>query len=808
MTPSRTPNKTPKSATATPADWAGPRTGQGWWAAAVFAVATLILAYPALGGGFLVSATSDQYIGGFAVRTFETTYLLATGHIPQWNPYIFGGMPYVAVVNGDLFYPTMLLRLFLPGDVAVTWAFVIHEFLCGFLAYRFFRAWGLGFYGALIGGLAYMLGGPIASYVSPGHDGKLYVSALFPLMAWAVVRGVRDGRAWAWPALALTTGLSILSPHVQITQYNLIGVGLLALYLAFGAPETEDIERPEKLRRLGLVLGACVLGLLMGAIQFAPVLAYTKFSPRGGTGHIGGGGYDFSSSYSMPLEELFNCYLPQFTGILENYWGRNGIHYHSEYLGASVLALGGAAFFSTRRRAVWFWVAFGTLATLWSLGGSTPFFHIIYALVPGTKFFRAPAAFFYLAGFALAALAGEGVEAILSRRVSMIYVGVVGAVAALIAVLAVSGQLTNIAVSIAAPQDYERVLDNSADLAMGALRSFAAVALTVVLIVLVARGRMAATVAAWGLAVVVTADLWSVERLYWKFSPPASKVYAADATVRYLQSIPQPGRVLTIPAGPHVAQSDVELGYDALMIHRVRQVKGYHGNEIYRYRQLLDPDGDGRFRGMFSPQVWRLLNVQFILTGLDSLPGAGAQKVVGPVTDASGSTISLYKISSVNPVAWVAPLAVKATDEQTFATVLDERFNPLQAAIFDTATTVPAVTHADSLPAPVPITVSATRYEPGHLTFQLSQPAPRQLWLVASENYYPGWTGTVDGKPVPVGRADYSLIGVPLAPGSRTVDLVFFDPHYRTGFWITILTIGAGLAWWFWSLRRTRARRG
>ena len=34
------------------------------WAALVFALGTLALAYPALGGGFLVTPISDQYIGG------------------------------------------------------------------------------------------------------------------------------------------------------------------------------------------------------------------------------------------------------------------------------------------------------------------------------------------------------------------------------------------------------------------------------------------------------------------------------------------------------------------------------------------------------------------------------------------------------------------------------------------------------------------------------------------------------------------------------------------------------------------------
>ena len=41
----------------------------------------------------------------------------------------------------------------------MTWEFPIHVFLCGLFTYLFLRAWNFGFYGALIGGLAYMLGG-------------------------------------------------------------------------------------------------------------------------------------------------------------------------------------------------------------------------------------------------------------------------------------------------------------------------------------------------------------------------------------------------------------------------------------------------------------------------------------------------------------------------------------------------------------------------------------------------------------------------------------------------------------------------
>src|SRR5213596_1942720 len=169
----------------------------GWWAALVYALATLTLAYPALTSAFLVNPRSDQYIAGYALREFAAHALRSGQGFPQWNPYLFGGLPYIAAMHGDIFYPTFLLRALLPTDIAMTWSFIIHVYLAGFFTFAFLRAWGLGFVPALVGGLAYMMSGPIAAYVSPGHDGKLYVSALLPLALWMLLRGIRDGRPWS-----------------------------------------------------------------------------------------------------------------------------------------------------------------------------------------------------------------------------------------------------------------------------------------------------------------------------------------------------------------------------------------------------------------------------------------------------------------------------------------------------------------------------------------------------------------------------------------------------------------------------------
>ena len=149
------------------------------WAALVYALSALTLTYPALAGGFLVNPLSDQYKAGYAFRDFAAQMLRTTGGFPQWNPYIFGGMPYVAAMHGDIFYPTFLLRMILPTDVAMTWGMILHFMLCGLATYWFLRgAARFSFFPALVGGAAYMMGGFVSSLPSAGHDGKIFVSEI------------------------------------------------------------------------------------------------------------------------------------------------------------------------------------------------------------------------------------------------------------------------------------------------------------------------------------------------------------------------------------------------------------------------------------------------------------------------------------------------------------------------------------------------------------------------------------------------------------------------------------------------------
>ena len=94
-----------------------------------------------------------------------------------------------------------------------------------------------------------------------------------------------------------------------------------------------------------------------------------------------------------------------------------------------------------------------------------------------------------------------------------------------------------------------------------------------------------------------------------------------------------------------------------------------------------------------------------------------------------------------------------------------------------------------AVPPPLALTVTTTKYEPGRISLSLSAPAPAGSALVVSENFYPGWVATVDGKPADVERTNLVLIGVPLPEGAKSVELTFTSPTFERGKTITIAAL-------------------
>src|SRR5438876_7101392 len=211
-------------------------------------------------------------------------------------------MPYIGAGHGDIFYPTSFLRLVLPVATVINLNFVLHYILAGLFTYLLLRRLSVSWTGSVIGGLAYELSGLIASYPSPGHDGKLFASTALPLAFLALVLALRDRRPEGYPLLAAAVALALLG-HYQLAYYLLIAAGLFALYLTF--EEAPDARGGARLLGLGLALGAVLLGFGIAAIEIVPFFGYISLSPRAG-GYYGFAG---ATSYAIPWGPVPACVL-------------------------------------------------------------------------------------------------------------------------------------------------------------------------------------------------------------------------------------------------------------------------------------------------------------------------------------------------------------------------------------------------------------------------------------------------------------------------------------------------------------------
>lgn len=746
----------------------------------IFVLAALALCWPMLTGKFLLG--DDQLIAGYGFRHFASESIKASGTVPQWNPYLFGGLPFIGAMHGDLFYPvSFVLRWAFSLQTAMNLVLALHFVIAGLAMYAFLRALRTNWIGAVVGGIGYELSGILASMVNPGHDGKLYVSALAPLALLALLRAIRGGRTWGYGLFALVVGCAIFG-HPQMTYYLLVASALWTLWLTFLDPERRALRWPLV---LAAAAGAVALGFLVSAVQTLPFFEYIPHSPRS----VGGpsGGWAYATAFAMPVEELMTTILPQFNGVLDHYWGQNYFKLHTEYLGASIVLLAALGIGDrSRGRLRWALLAIGGLFLLVAWGGHTPFYRLWYEVMPMMKKVRAAGMAFFLPALVTCVFAGFGADRLVrravSRRALTIGIGVLGG----IALLGVAGILQSVAEVLAKPETAQRVVENAPELRLGALRLLAVVLAMGGVSFAVALGRLRGATAAAALVIVVIGDLWSVDRIFFTFKEPASKLFADDAVTTMLKRTTQPYRVWD-PARVYLG-GGVQ-GGSVLMAYDIPQVLGYHGNELRYYDELLG--GKGQWTQLVAsvttnnPTVADLVALRYIILP-DEQPIPGFHKVLGPITAVTGQPAVLYERDTIPPYARVVPAAAKVPDAQLSPTIQDPRFPYDRVVLYpDTVSLQPAKIDSAAL-ASAGVPVTSVVWAPGRIRLTVPAADPAHAggarYLLVSENWYPDWHATIDGKPAALLRGDQTFLSVVLPPGGgHEVVFEFASASYRLG---------------------------
>jgi hypothetical protein len=823
---------------------------------ALYAALTLILFRAFVTSGDMLFGTDTAALGYFA-RKFYADIVTGAHAFPFWNPYVQGGLPFVDAMHGDIFYPTTLLSFVMAVHRAIGWKLVIHVFLAGVFMYLWLRRLGISREASLWGGAAYLLAPVLVSTVYAGHDGRLFVSALAPLLFWATDRAVAEHRLAPYAALGGVVALLIFSAHMQLAYFAVWGAVGWALYRLFGwkgpaallpglvllvllraalgsmaglavfaavlcaAPIGLAWRRPElrsAIVRFALFAAAGVAGAGLAAVQLVGPACYLGGAPRALCGEAfaysqrvaktteaaAEQGYAYSTSWSLHPEEAFALIVPEFIGAnvstrdaqVETYWGRNAFKLNHEYAGVLGLFLAPILFLvrGARRGTTLFFTALAALALVYSLGATTPLFHLFYALVPGVKLFRGPGGSMFLFALATTTLGALTIDVVrertadpeFTRRLRTYLWGLVAAAAAL-ALLGSGRALPDLWTALfyhdITPDKARALTANLASITRGVWITFFLAAATAGLVWWTLRGRLTAMAFAGALLLLTAVDEWRVDDRFIQIASPGV-LFPADETIRYLQD-EQRRRI-----APFRVFSAADPNDNMPALYGVEEVQGHHGNEIGRYRELTD--GDRLVAN--NLRVLKLLNAEFILT-------PQPVQVPGLVPVGQGSQRALYRLEGALPRAFLVDRYEVVPDSLALARLLAPEFDPSRSVILGNALPSDLAPRAGASGTVQWLSSGVNRQV---LEVDASGPA----MLVVSANFYPAWRARIDGHPAQMVRADFTLRALPLPAGRHQVEFFYRSDLFRRSLALSMACGALLLAVGLVSRARLRRRRG
>lgn len=765
-----------------------PGIGTGTAAAVYFALALLYF-IPAFLPGRQIYGTDFSNAGYFFQAFISRSF--AAGHLPRWVPYLMGGVPLFSN-PGSTYYPVRFVADWLLPVKGILPAIFLFQFFCaGWGMYLLAREMGCRRWVAFVAGLAFQWTGILTSWVYAGHDGRIIVASLIPLLFFFLHRGVRTAALAPFAGAAATVGFALLSFQIQVAWYLLVGAMLWAVFCLV---HLDVVRRRTVLVRVVVMgIGAVAFGFAMAAVNFLPFQGYVPFSPRAGSE---GRGYDYSVSYSMPPGSIVAMAVPEQVGAsvvdpgtgqpaFPAYRGANGFKLHSEYVGATVLVLFALGFYYGRRNRHWrFFAGAGLFFLTMALGGNTPLYRLYWAVLPGLKKFRAPDLAYCMVAFSLVAMAALTLEMIARAREAAAdrkaaaearddprYVLWIGGAVVVLALLG--------AAALGSPSGQPGPSPAGGWLRFG----FFAAAATVATWMWATR-RLPTTAVFWVLALVTTLDLWSLGRKFFYTLPGPEEIYTADDVTGFLQGQPGPFRVWPLPGA-----SAWPPGADYPMLFGIDQAGGEHGNQLQRYNEFVGP-GQGIAPDFHNfsqdPRFLAAGNVRYVVSsqplGVDFLREAFR-----------GQSAIVYENTGALPRAWMVGQAIRAGDAQSMAALQQPRWDPRRNAVVesprDLALAGPQLRGA----------ARVTRYTPDRVEVAAQADGGAGL-LVLADNWYPDWKATVDGRPAEIYRTNHTFRGVVVPAGSHRVVFTFDPPSLRTGFIIYLLTLALLAAYGAWLL--------
>ncbi|MCD6594544.1 YfhO family protein [bacterium] len=778
-------------------------------------------------GGFIFSdkmifGTDYVDIGHFTVKYFHD-YFHEFGSYPFWDSHLHGGLPFVEAMHGAIFFPLAIpLRILLPTHRAWGFGYVLYMLIAGFSMFLLLKFYKLKDGASFLGSLVFMLSPVLISFIYAGHDGRMSVIAILPFMVWLLERAMAKRKVIDFLWFAFGYAFYVLTVHLQMVYFASWLLGSLFVFRLIRGYVLKKYNFGGGAKITALFAGALVLAIGMTTFQIYPPYDYLgKYSVR--TEKTGDSqGINFSNSWRMNLEDLVSSTYPDFVGInlqaKQTYWGRNTFRINSHYLGILSIILAIAALFALKKALLKFLAGFSLFAITYALGTQTPLFYIYYYLIPGVKKFRGPEMLFFTVAFSVAVGMAFAVDAILraksderhkssknkshdkrneseakklARWILWTALGFTG----MLIILSFIGKPlaswwlnnmpnyanANIQAKLAAlGRNFPIFLKSSwlalvlAWLGIGVLywRSKSSKLANYAVIIV--------------LGIVLIVDLWRMSKPF-VITDDINRYFPKTDLIETLQQIQQtegPFRTLALPQTVSYTYLGT-FGFDAVTFSEL------HGNQLKWYDEFT-----GRHRPKeqniqkYYPEFWDILNIEYVLAPqqLNNIP------FLSPVKQTSRGV--LYRNLSAFPRArafyrWETSSHSAALEKlKDRAFTMDSVSNYRTTLLVEDAPKISMPQIPDSL---------INGYSRGEIAenkdddFYVKIDMAYDGLLFVSQNWYPEWSAEENGKQLPIIRADYSFIAVPLNAGEHKVHFAYKASLFKKSLNISLACMFAGL---------------
>ncbi|MBR0527875.1 MAG: YfhO family protein, partial [Prevotella sp.] len=747
-------------------------------------------------------------------------YREKTGERSRWTNALFGGMPtyQMAPSYGSTEVLTKAVNayhLWLPENV-----WYVFAYLLGF--YILLRAFDFRQHLAALGSIIWAFSTYFLIIIAAGHIWKVWALAYLPPMIAGIVLAYRGKYLWGLLLTAIFTAFEINANHVQMTYYYLFIILLMGIAWLVEAIKEKQMAR--FLKATGVVALGAAIGVCINLSNLYHTWEYSQESMRGKSELVkqnssnqtnSGLERDYITQWSYGIGETWTLLVPNTKGgasmslsqsekamehaqsdfmpiyqQLGQYWGEQPGTSGPVYVGAFVLMLFILGLLIVKGPMKWALLAATILSILLSWGknfmGFTDFF---LDYVPMYAKFRTVASILVIAEFTIPLLAMLALKELMDKpellKPRMKYVGIsfllTGGIALLFAVMPsmffdsfISSSELRAIQSL--PAEYIQPLVanltemRKAVFTADAMRSFYIILVGTGVLLAVVFGKLKKEYAVGIILVLCLVDLWTVNKRYLNddmFVPeaereaPQAKTQTDELILRD-QSLDY--RVLNLASNTF---NENETSY----YHK--SIGGYHAAKLRRYQEMIEQYISPEMQALFGAvskaggdmtqvngdsiyPVLNMLNTKYFIFPLE-----GGQTVPIQNPYVYGNAWLVDKLSYVS----------NANEEMDAVGKIDLRHEAVADAKFKEQLGEAVVQDTAS-------TVQITGYEPNRLNYEVN--SGKGGVLVFSEIYYPGWTATVDGEPVELGRVNYILRAMNIKPGKHQVELAFFPKTVKT----------------------------